>query len=63
MGPRTPSGLAAAVLAELKAWDDGRRDALATSQHWAQLLHAPRVAERILGLAADLTATRAQPVA
>jgi len=61
MGPRTATGLASAVLAELSAWDEGRRDPVGTSKHWSSLLHAPRVAERILGLAGDLKGARKQP--
>jgi len=61
LGPRTARGLSSAVLVELKAWDDGERDAPAISKHWSGLLHAPRVAERILGLAAELKGARTQP--
>jgi len=51
MAERTTMGLAQAVLAEFAAWDAGQRDAADISRHWAGILHAPRVAERILELA------------
>ena len=50
MAERTADGLARAVLAELADWDGNRRDAGEISAHWCQLLHAPRVAARILEL-------------
>lgn len=50
LAPRTPEGLAEALCAELKAWDEGRRDACAISDFWSGQLHAPNVAQRILNL-------------
>lgn len=55
---RTAAGLTDAVVAELNAWDTGQRDPAGTSAHWGRLLHAPRVAERILGMVGELKDVR-----
>ena len=54
MADRTAGALARAVRDELAAWDRQERDAAAIADHWSRLLHAPRVAEEILRLAADV---------
>jgi hypothetical protein len=45
---REPEAFGEALRRELVDWDEGRRDAAEISRHWAPLLHAPRVAARIL---------------
>ncbi len=43
-------GHAGAILDELTAWSAGERDPGIISQRWSSRLHAPRVAEQVLGL-------------
>lgn len=47
---RTEAKLAAALALEAEAWRSGRRDAVRISEHWCDLLHAPRVAAHLLEL-------------
>lgn len=54
MAKRNADALAEAVILELKAWDAGQRDPMAIGKHWGSMLHAPRVAERILKLTDEL---------
>lgn len=58
MARREPSALAQAVLDELHSWDAGDRNPLRISEHWTSILHAPRVAELILGIASEFTNNR-----
>jgi glycosyltransferase involved in cell wall biosynthesis len=50
---RSASGLSDALLSELSAWSQGERDPISISKHWTAILHAPRVAERILRIAKE----------
>lgn len=63
--PRNSRVLADALIGELAAWQDQERDPVAISSHWTAILHAPRVAERILGIAHEIclsaASTPAQP--
>jgi glycosyltransferase involved in cell wall biosynthesis len=54
IAPRTSRDLCDAVHTEMRAWDGSERAPAAISNHWTQLLHAPRVAERIIRLAEGL---------
>lgn len=47
---RDSQSLAAAVLSELEAWKHAQRNAAEISAHWTSILHAPKVAERIIKL-------------
>jgi glycosyltransferase involved in cell wall biosynthesis len=44
------AALAAALAAELQAWQQGRREAAESGAHWCGLLHAPVVARTLLEL-------------
>lgn len=44
----TADGHADALMAEMKAWDEGTRNAVAIASRWGGRLHAPRVAARVL---------------
>lgn len=48
LAPRTPQGLAKAISIELEFWRKGLRDPVAISEHWQKIVHAPKIAERII---------------
>ena len=50
MAKRDAASLANAIVMEMFAWDEGRRNPLEITQYWSEKLHATRVAERILAL-------------
>jgi glycosyltransferase involved in cell wall biosynthesis len=47
------AGHAAALQAELQAWNEGRRDAAAISRIWCQRLHADQVAEMVVEMVGE----------
>lgn len=51
MAARSPDAMADAMLRELSAWDAGERNPATIGSHWGAVLHAPKVAARILELA------------
>jgi hypothetical protein len=53
LAPRSAGPFANAVLDELQAWDRGERNPQEISNKWTERLHAPKVAEQILKLAAS----------
>lgn len=48
LSPRTAEGLANAISTELDFWRKGLRDPVAISEHWQKIVHAPRIAEKII---------------
>lgn len=51
---RSATDLTGALLRELSDWESGAREPETISEHWTTILHAPRVAERILSLAHEM---------
>jgi glycosyltransferase involved in cell wall biosynthesis len=48
------AGHVAAILNELRAWDEGRRDAAAIASIWQSRLHAPEVARLVISIAGTM---------
>ncbi|MBU6326321.1 MAG: glycosyltransferase [Verrucomicrobia bacterium] len=64
--PRNARALSDALIHELSAWENRERDPQSISAHWTAILHAPRVAERILKITKEIrlskVPTPAEPI-
>ncbi len=56
--PRSARALTDALIRELSAWENREREPQSISAHWTAILHAPRVAEKILRIAEEIGLTK-----